>query len=336
MRAGRLVALLLTLQRQPRGATAAALAAALEVSERTVYRDVAALQAAGVPLWAEPGPGGGFRLVEGWRTRLDGLTSQEAGALFLGGAPDALAELGLGTVLVAAQAKVLATLPPELRGRATRIRERFHLDAPGWFQRREELPHLGALAEAVWEQRRIAMEYRRGDRSVRRLVEPLGLVLKAGMWYLVARVPDGTGGADAPVRTYRVARVAAAEAGGGERFERPAGFDLAEWWAESAVRFDGTLLRDRVRLRLSPLGLRRLPHVLGSLAAAEAAEAAGPPDAEGWRPVEVGVESLDIALSQLVALGAEVEVLEPPSLRAELAALGAAIARRNAAPPLPG
>ncbi|HEY1174816.1 MAG TPA: HTH domain-containing protein, partial [Phytomonospora sp.] len=132
MKAGRLVALLLTLQTE-RGATAARLAEALEVSVRTIYRDVTALQSAGVPLWTEPGPTGGIRLLDGWRTRLDGLTGDEAASLFAGTAPAVLDGLGLGTVAVAAQAKVLATLPPELRDRAGRLRERFHLDAPTWF-----------------------------------------------------------------------------------------------------------------------------------------------------------------------------------------------------------
>src|SRR3954447_15305518 len=130
MRAGRLMALLLLLQAR-RSATATELAAALEVSVRTIYRDVTDLQAAGVPIWSETGRHGGVRLLDGWRTQLGGLTGDEASVLFLAGARAAASELGLGAVLAAAQAKVLATLPPELRGRATRVRERFHLDAPG-------------------------------------------------------------------------------------------------------------------------------------------------------------------------------------------------------------
>jgi predicted DNA-binding transcriptional regulator YafY len=327
VRAGRLVALLLTLQ-QRRRATAAELAAALEVSVRTVYRDVAALQAAGVPLWAEPGPGGGLRLVDGWRTRLDGLTAQEAAALFLGGAPAALAELGLGTVLAAAQAKVLATLPAELRGPAVRIRERFHLDAPGWFHHPEDLPHLATVADAVWERHRLDVRYRRGSTEVARLLEPLGLVLKAGVWYLVAGAVDPERSA---VRTYRVARIRAATVRE-ERFARPEDFDLAAWWARAASDFDRSILRGRVRLRLGPQGLRLLPHLTGSAAATAAIAAAGPPDAAGWRELELAVENEDVALSQLTGLGDEVEVLAPVSLRAALAAVGAAMARRNAPP----
>src|SRR4051812_15130166 len=167
MRASRLVALLLRLQ-QGGPATAAHLAEELEVSVRTIYRDVTALQAAGVPLWTEPGPGGGIRLLDGWSGRLDGISPDEAGALHLA-----------GTV---ARASVLATLPRELGARAGRIRERLHVDAPDWFSREEAVPHLDVVADAVWTGRRLDLRY--GDN--RRRVDPLGLVLKAGRWYLVA------------------------------------------------------------------------------------------------------------------------------------------------------
>lgn len=320
MRASRLVALLLHLQgRGP--ATAEELAQELEVSARTIYRDVAALQEAGVPLWTEPGPGGGVRLLTGWRTTLDGLTGDEAAALLLGGAGSAVVgELGLGTVLVAAQRKVLSTLPPELAHRADRVRARFHLDAPGWFHRPEELPALGAVAQAVWSDRRLDVRYRRADREVRRRLDPLGLVLKGGTWYLVARHR-------ADVRTYRVGRIAAATVRD-ERFERPA-LDLAAWWAASAAELDRSILRDRVRLRLSPPARRHLRHVVSAAAATDALATAEPPDAQGWQVVDLAVESQEVILSQLPALGAGVEVLAPASLRAGLAAVGEAMARRN-------
>jgi predicted DNA-binding transcriptional regulator YafY len=313
VRASRLVALLLHLQ-QRGGATASDLARQLEVSVRTVYRDVAALQAAGVPLWTETGPGGGIRLVEGWRTRLDGLTADEASALFLGGAPAAVAELGLGTVLTAAQTKVLATLPPELRGRVGRVRQRFHLDAPGWFHRDESLPHLATVAEAVWADRRLDVRYGRRDRPVSRRLDPLGLVLKAGTWYLVAAHRGEP-------RTYRVGRIEEAEIRD-ERSVRPDDFDLGAWWATSSSAFDRTLLRDTVRLRLSARALwllRRLTDVT----------ALGVPDADGWQEVTVGVEGPEVALEQLAGLGDGVEVLDPLSLRAALAALGRSMAARN-------
>jgi predicted DNA-binding transcriptional regulator YafY len=316
-----LVALLLHLQHRG-GATATALAAELEVSVRTVYRDVAALQAAGVPLWTETGPGGGIRLVEGWRSRLDGLTADEAGVLFLAGAPGAAADLGVGTVLAAAQVKMLATLPPELRGRAARVRERFHLDAPGWFHYDEPLPHLATVAEAVWAERRVDVRYRRSDRVVDRRLDPLGLVLKAGTWYLVARHRD-------QVRTYRVSRIVDA-ATRVERFERPVDFDLGAWWAASSADFDRAIQRSRVRLRLAPRAARALPRHVDQTAAREALAAAGPADADGWVEVDLAVEAEDVALGQLMALAPDVEVLEPASLRAAFADVGARLLERHA------
>ncbi len=313
------MALLFLLQQRQR-ATAAELAAALEVSERTVYRDVEALLAAGVPLWTEQGRSGGIRLLAGWRSRLDGLTGREAAAIFAVGVPELLAELGLGASLTAARAKVLAGLPAELRSYAEQISDRFHLDAPGWFRQVEDTTQLTVVADAVASARRLRIEYRRGDTAVERTLDPLGLVVKAGVWYLVALV-------DGDVRTYRVARIGSATIL--EPFERPAGFALARWWQQSSARFERSLLRERVTLRLSRHALRALRGVTDEDAAAAAVAGAGPPDAEGWREVRLDVESLPVATTQLLALGDGVEVVAPEELRTALAELGLAVAARN-------
>jgi predicted DNA-binding transcriptional regulator YafY len=160
MRASRLVSLLLLLQNRGR-MTADQLAEELEVSVRTIYRDVEALIAAGIPLYGEAGHAGGYRLVEGYRTRLTGLTGPEAEALFLTGLPAAAAELGLGAELAATQLKLSAALPAEQRTRAERMRQRFHLDAPSWYRSSEPVPLLTVAADAVWEQRKLHIEYYR-------------------------------------------------------------------------------------------------------------------------------------------------------------------------------
>ena len=196
MRATRLVSLLLLLQ--TRGLlTAGELAELLEVSVRTVHRDVESLAAAGVPVEAVRGPAGGYRLAGGYRTRLTGLTADEAEALFAAGMPGPAAELGLGGELAAARLKVLAALPAELQERATQASRLFHLDTRGWFRAGDRVPHLPAIAEAVWHRRRVRLRYREGPRTVQRTIDPLGLVLKGGAWYLVARRSVG-------MRVYRV------------------------------------------------------------------------------------------------------------------------------------
>lgn len=321
MRAERLVALLFLLQQRQR-ATAAELAAALEVSERTVYRDVEALLTAGVPLWTEQGRSGGIRLLAGWRSRLDGLTGREAAAIFAIGVPELLAELGLGTSLTAARAKVLAGLPAELREYASRIADRFYLDAPGWFQQAEAVSQLTVVADAVASERRLRVEYGRGSTVVTRELDPLGLVVKAGVWYLVARI-------DEDIRTYRVARIMSATVSP-ETFERPADFALTTWWTEASARFERSLLRETVRLRLSRHAMKALRSVTDPEAAALALASAGPPDDEGWQEVSLEVESLPVATTQLLSLGVGVEVMAPEALRTALAELGLAIAARNA------
>ncbi|GAA4901937.1 helix-turn-helix transcriptional regulator [Streptomonospora salina] len=321
MRASRLVTLVLLLQNRGR-MTAAELASALEVSERTVYRDTEALSAAGIPLYADRGSGGGYRLVDGYRTRLTGLTSGEAGSLFLSGVPDAAAQLGLGAEMAAADLKLLAALPQELRERAERVRSRFHLDAPGWWRTAEDVPHLSAIAGAVWDQHTVDVDYRRWDRTeVRRRLDPLGLVLKGGTWYFLALAHPGpeerSRRPSAPrPRTFRVSRVRGVQVRA-EVFERPADFDLASSWAEWSREFEQSRHRLRTRVRLSRRGLE-LVQALSSPITAAGAEGARPgPD--GWCEAELYVESVAVATTEFAAYGPEIEVLEPAELRTSLA-----------------
>ncbi|MEU6969831.1 WYL domain-containing protein [Kitasatospora aureofaciens] len=306
MRASRLVNLLLLLQNRGR-MTARQLAEELEVSARTVYRDVEALAAAGIPLYGEAGHAGGYRLVDGYRTRLTGLTADEAQAAFLAALPGAAAELGLGEALATAQLKLRAALPAELREHAGRIQERFLLDAPGWYGDADETPHLVAVAAAVWARRAVVLRYRRwrAPEEIERRVEPYGLVLKAGRWYLVAGGPSGT-------RTYRVDQII--ELGEQrEEFAVPEGFVLAAYWQGYLADFRARLHTGEALVRLTPEGARRL-----GVAPAEG----------GWTRARVPIESVDHAHGEFLRLGAEVEVLEPAELRDRIAGTVRALAAR--------
>jgi predicted DNA-binding transcriptional regulator YafY len=302
MRASRLVSLLLLLQ--SRGSlTAPELAEELEVSVRTVYRDVEALSAAGVPVYAESGRGGGVRLVAGYRTRLTGLSSREAEALLLAGTPGPVGELGLGTVFAAAQAKLLAALPKDVAERAFLVRQRFHLDSAGWFRSSRVPPHLGPVSAAVWEGRRLEIGYYHfdTDHQTRRVLDPLGLVLKAGVWYLVAMREGET-------RTYRVSRIRSAKVSS-ELSVRPAGFDLAAYWAASVTNFEVGTSRVEVTIRGTARAIavlrgrgfesRRVEH-----------------DSDGDRVcASATFDDDETALRELMALGGDIEIIDPTELR---------------------
>jgi predicted DNA-binding transcriptional regulator YafY len=320
VRASRLVSLLLLLQTRGR-MTAQELADALEVSVRTVYRDVESLGAAGVPVYADRGPAGGYRLLEGYRTRLTGLTAPEAEALFLAGMPGPAAELGLGPVMAAAELKLLAALPDELADRSGRVRQRFHLDAPGWFRQPESTPHLATLARAVWEDRLVEMRYLRwrAPREVTRVVAPLGVVLKAGRWYLVARCGE-------QLRTYRVGAVLDL-AVRDERYVRPPDFDLAGYWREWTARYERDVYRGQARVRMTVAALEFTQYVFPPEMSRAARAAAGEPDEHGWLETTVPIESVKHAHTELLKLGAEVEVLAPAELRERLTATAHALAR---------
>lgn len=314
MKSSRLISILLLLQTRGR-LTAAQLAEELEVSVRTVYRDVEALSTAGVPLYGDAGHAGGYRLLDGYRTRLTGLTAEEAEALFLAGVPGPAAELGLGAVLAAAQLKVRAALPRELREHADRVSGRFHLDAPGWYADADATPYLTAVADAVWNGRALDIRYRRWREptDVERRLEPYGLVLKAGRWYVVA----GPG-----PRTYRVDQILELQVSE-EEFVRPEGFDLAAYWTAYQRGFHERLHRAEVVVRIAPGA--RLSGPAGQAVAAD-----GRTDEEGWTRATVPVESLDQAHDDFLRLGTAVEVLEPPELRARIAATVAELIRRYA------
>src|SRR5437763_5761687 len=251
MRAGRLLSIVAALQAREQ-VTATELADACEVSVRTIYGDIDALAAAGIPVYADRGAEGGYRLLDGYRVRLNGLSKPEAEALFMTGLPGPAAALGLDAAMLAAQTKLMAALPANLRPNAGRMQERFHLDAPSWFGETEQPKHLRAIAGALLRENLIEIRYQSWRAEKRRRVAPLGLVLKGGSWYLAGSV-------DGSVRTYRVARVLDCDVLN-ERCVRPADFDLAAYWQAATIRLEAEMQPHHATVRLSPSGIK-LPNV---------------------------------------------------------------------------
>jgi len=321
VRADRLLSLALLLQARG-AATARALAGELEVSVRTVYRDLAALGAAGVPVVTEAGPGGGCRLMDGYRFPLRGLRPDEAEALLILGVPAVLRELGLAGALTAAHRQIRVTAG--LNSGAL-----VHLDMPRWFGGQEEVPCLRDLAQALRLARKLAIGYPPPDREPR-VVGPLGLVNKAGTWYLVAHCVAhsgaGAGAGAGDIRVFRAGRVSAARVLA-EPAGRPDGFELAAFWARWSAEFEASRPRLEVRLAASPGALTAFGEVFGAAAAA-ALEAAGPPGQDGWRVVTLSFEHERAAVHRLAGFGDQVEILDPPSVRAELLATARAILGR--------
>ncbi|HSB23081.1 MAG TPA: YafY family protein [Burkholderiaceae bacterium] len=322
MQASRLLSILMLLQSRGR-MSGFALARSLEVSVRTVYRDIDSLSAAGVPVYGDRGRSGGYQLREGWRTQLTGLTTGEARALLMTGLPGPAKALGLGEAAASAHLKLLAALPAEWRGDAERVGARFHLDPVDWFRGPAPADHLRLVAEAVWGERRLRMRYESWTAVSDRVVDPLGLVLKGGAWYLVARQRREP-------RTFRVAAIESAKLLD-ETFARPPKFDLAAFWSESTRRFEEGVYRDVATLRVSQRGLERL-RGFGPIVAQAAQRTAGEPDVQGWRQVTVPIESVEYAAREMLRLGAEAVVLEPAALRDALRATAQAMLASYAAP----
>lgn len=320
MRASRLVSLLLLLQTRGR-LTADQLAGELEVSVRTIYRDVQSLHEAGVPLYGEAGEGGGYQLIDGYRTRLTGLTAGEAQTLFLAGLPAAAAELGLGAALAAAELKLQAALPADLRQHAARVRDRFHVDAPGWYYDGDSSPYLADVADAVWNQRLLEVRYRRwaAPTDVSRTLEPHGLVLKAGKWYLVARSAG-------QFRTYRVNQILSLTTLE-DHFERAGDFSLPAYWERNLTDFRAGLHQGQATIRLSPAGLQRMRELMNSAVIQAADHTATAADDRGWITAVIPVESADHAQAELLRLGGEVEVLAPQALRDRMRQAARSLAR---------
>lgn len=317
MRASRLLSIQMLLQTRGR-LSASQLAAELEVSPRTVLRDIDQLSAAGVPVWADRGRDGGFQLREGWRTQLTGLTDKEAQALFLAGLPTAATELGLGHESASAQLKMLASLPPALQADAQQVGARLHVDTQDWFRNASAPEYLQSVADAVWHQHPIAMRYDswRGERE--RNVKPLGLVLKAGVWYMVALPVAAAAEKPSEPRTYRLSNILRLTVQS-KVFKRPKRFDLPKFWQASTQRFETDIYTATAKVRLTARGMKLLKQVSPVIHQAITQTAVVDPLRDGWSLAGIPIESVGHATNQLLALGVDVEVLRPAALRESVA-----------------
>ncbi|MFE5322231.1 helix-turn-helix transcriptional regulator [Paenibacillus sp. NPDC056579] len=299
MKADRLLSILLLLQNHGR-MSSRELADKLEVSERTIFRDMEALSMSGIPVYAERGAKGGWVLSEGYRTQLTGMKTEEILSLLLSNPSHLLDDLGLRTDFEAAYQKLLAASPSTIRSNAEIVRQRIHIDGAGWHQLDESYPLLSAVQEAVWGERKLVVQYRRDDGTVERLVHPLGVVAKRSVWYLVAQV-------DGDLRTYRISRLQSAQMLE-ETFERPAGFDLESYWEQSKSEFKTSLplfpalLKIREPLR-SRFAQERYARILRSA-----------PRSDGWLEAAVQFQTLDSAVEIVLFYGSNIEVLAPSEL----------------------
>lgn len=306
MRADRLLSLLMLLQTRGR-MTAVSLARELEVSERTIYRDVNALSAAGVPIYGEPGREGGYSLLDSYRTSLTGLNEGEVRALFMMRIPDALAQLGVGQELKTAMLKLTAALPAARRQDEEKVRQRFYLDSTPWDVGETAVPHLQTVHQAVWQSKKLQLTYRLPFHGIelQHLVEPYGLVAKASTWHLVY-YRDG-------FRVQRVANLLSA-APFGEPFERQAGFDLAAFWQDWVARQEAGRSLYPVTVRVAPHFAAQLPHYFGD----QVIDQLKPSPEDGWSIVTLHFESLPAARARLLGFGSALEVVEPRALRASI------------------
>jgi predicted DNA-binding transcriptional regulator YafY len=312
MRADRLISILLLLQNHGQ-MTSKQLADKLEVSERTVHRDMEALSAAGIPVYSERGSQGGWKLTEGYRTSLTGLKSEELSTLLLAGSIQLLSDLGKREAYDAAYQKMWAAAPDSFKHDAEFTRQRIHIDGAGWHEASSDASTcLPAIQEAVWAERKLEIAYERGTEIVERIIHPLGLVAKRNTWYVVAET-------DGDYRTYRVSRIRSAKLTEAT-FRRPDDFQLASYWKQSMERFTAELPKYAARLSITQPALHRIRQERYVKVITEA-----PGNRDDWTEAEVEFNTLESACEICLAIGPELIVLEPAELRARLIGQAAAI-----------
>jgi predicted DNA-binding transcriptional regulator YafY len=323
MRTSRLLTIQMLLQSRGR-MSAGELAQTLEVSLRTLHRDIDALTASGVPVYAERGRAGGFELMEGWKTTLTGLTPDEAKVVLLAGLGGPAAQLGLGRHAQDAQLKVLAAMPQGQRHTAQLMQSRFHLDPLDWYRESDPTPHLQTVAQAVWDARQLRIRYASWRAVSVQRVHPLGLVLKAGIWYLVAARDKTT----AQARTYRVASIEDAQVLDAAA-TLPKRFDLAAHWQASLVRFEQSLHTGSATVRATSEGVQALRRLNVFVArAVDAQLTTQAPNAAVL--LRIPMESIAHTARQLLPLSPDVVAVSPPELRAEMVEIAQQLLRLHA------
>jgi len=305
MRADRLLSTLLLLQAHGR-LSGRELADRLEVSARTVHRDMEALSSAGVPVFALRGARGGWGLDEDWSTQVPALDEAELRALLMA-QPRVIGDARLAAAAERAMAKLMAALPLPMRARAALMRQRLYVDATAWRGSTESVAMLPVVQDAIARDRKLKMRYRKAGREVvDRVVDPLGLVAKGSTWYMVAQTPKG-------LRTFRVSRIEKATLLD-LPIRRPAEFDLAAFWKTSTEQFQKAWARYEATLRLEPSAASWV--TVCRIASPAAKEA----DPDGWVRLKIQFENQEEAVFVVMGLGARVEVIEPTGLREKLIA----------------
>jgi len=318
MRADRLLSELMLLQARGR-LTGRELAERLEVSERTVHRDMEALISARVPLAAVRGAQGGWELEKGWRTQVPGLDEAELQALLMA-QPRVVGDSRLAAAAERALNKLMAALPGPMRAQAAAMRERLHVDATEWWETGEDVSMLAAVQDAVGADRRLAFLYTRGDgQRAPRTVDPLGMVAKGAHWYLVARAPNG-------LRTYRVSRMEEVTLLA-ETFERPPQFDLAAYWKATTERLVEQRKEFEAVLLVVPGAVQRLASwCVAEKLGDEIAEVDVAGELSGWVKIRARFDAEPSARFVVMGMGTRVRVLEPEAFRVSIHAEARAVA----------
>ncbi|UOE57331.1 YafY family transcriptional regulator [Bacillus sp. CMF12] len=303
MRADRLISILLLLQNNER-MTTRELAKELEVTERTIHRDMEALSTAGIPVLAERGKFGGWRLLEKYRTNLTGLKADEIKTLLLSPSFQHLADLGISDDWKEARQKLLAAIPAPMKDDVKDISNRIHIDTSTWRQTPREMKSFGILQQAVWDEKKLRIQYEKADKqTIERIVDPLGLVAKGNTWYLIAA-------SDEKIKSYRVSRIVDAELIN-EKFSRPNDFDLAEYWLESKQKFISSLPRFEVDVEISPSIIQRITFT-GRFV--QVIHMDNPKD-NRWIPASLCFDTEQEAREYILGFGDQIKIIRPVSLR---------------------